>query len=120
MPSRRGTALTELLAEQLETLVHGTVGDQEQVGVAATRLVRGPRPVRDREDVVLRPLERRVADRRAALAFDDQTDGVVRRPFPPAREARGEGHREAAARGQGADARQWIYLAHGQRVVGAG
>src|SRR5262249_56792780 len=104
----------------LETFVHRTVGDDEQCGVAPARLVRGPRPVRDREDVVLRPLERLLADRRAALALDDQTDGVVRCPLLATFGATGESNRVAVERGHDAAAREWVDVAHGPRPVGTG
>src|SRR3954465_10017073 len=44
----------------------------------------GPGPVRDREDVMLRPVESLLADDRAALAGHDEADGIVR-SAPPAR-----------------------------------
>src|SRR3982751_1907356 len=38
----------------------------------------GPGPVRDREDVMLRPLESLLADGRATVAGHDEADGVMR------------------------------------------
>ena len=52
------SCLLQLLAHQIESLERRLVGHQEQVGIAVDRLMPGQGPVRNREHVVLRPVER--------------------------------------------------------------
>ena len=69
--------LLEFHSDEIQRLEHRAVGDDEQIRIAVERLVLGPGPVRDGEHVVLAPLDRLVADGRAAFARDAEHDLVV-------------------------------------------
>src|SRR4051812_37938425 len=71
--------LPYFFANQPEVFVDGAVRHQEEVCIA---FVRRPGPVRDGEDVVLRPFERLIADPGLALAGDDQANRVMSRAPP--------------------------------------
>ena len=59
---RNDKALFHFLAHEIEPLERRLVRHHEKVGVAAARLVAREGPMRDGEDVVLRPFEGPVTD----------------------------------------------------------
>src|SRR5438105_1857345 len=63
-------ASLQFFAHEIEPLERRLVGHDEQVGIAFQRLMRRKGPVRNREHVVLRPFEARLADRRSPAAAD--------------------------------------------------
>src|SRR5437016_11229828 len=73
----------DFFAQQVQVFVDRAVGDDEKLRRRAARLVRRPGPVRDGEDVVPRPFEALVADGRAPVTGDDETDRVPRGPRHP-------------------------------------
>src|SRR5215510_15355723 len=76
IPSALTTRSLRLDPGKVERLVDRPVGDEEEIGRAAPRDVRGPRPVGNGENVVLGPFEDPLADGRAAFARDDERDRI--------------------------------------------
>src|SRR5690242_12096631 len=75
--SPRALISLHFFAHEVEPLEGRLVRHDEQVGLAAYRLVAGESPVRDGEYVVLRPFKTVLADGRPAAARHDEADHVV-------------------------------------------
>src|SRR5262245_42142628 len=72
-----------LRPRQAQRFIDRAVADEKKIRARTPRLMRNPGPVGHREDIVRCPLERRVADARAAVAGDDEHDRIpcrARRP----------------------------------------
>ena len=91
-----------------------------RLGVAVLRHVAREGPMRDREHVVLRPVERVLAHGGAARAGHHQADHVAGGALRPRRLPFGQPHRIAVERRHHRPAGRRIGVAHRVRAVGAG
>src|SRR5262249_41809383 len=110
----------DLLAHEVEPLERRLVRHHEEVGIAAACLMAREGPMRDREYVMLRPLEGLFAVMRAALARGPEADHVVGRAFLARGRAAAQARRIAIKRRQDGAAGRRIDVADHAHAVGAG